>query len=144
MRHTAAGPRPRFFCTRMQHKRTYWLRGKTRGIDAMVLQVANGDYNHRIVKNTNFQTKRVPTISICKVFLSFPRWFGTISTKMTNASPKMKESYCMGGSDLDYDIVPCRNFFIYACPYPHYILYLISIKQQLILPAIMPIHLSLQ
>jgi hypothetical protein len=25
----------------------------------MVIQVVNGDYNHHIVKNTNFQTKRV-------------------------------------------------------------------------------------
>ena len=32
----------------------------------------------------------------------------------------------MGGSDLDYDIAPCRNFVIYARPYPHFILYLTS------------------
>ena len=75
----------------------------------------------------------------------FPFWpFVSFHSRSFFPGHIWSRAYCMSGSDLDCDIVPCRNFFIYACPYPHYILYLISIKQQLILPAIMPIHLSLQ
>jgi hypothetical protein len=76
------------------------------------LQVVNGGYNHRIVKNTNFQTQCVPTIWFCKIFLSFPRCAWYHCNENDESSPKMKESYWMCGSDLDYDIVPCRNFFI--------------------------------
>ena len=62
----------------------------------------------------------------------------------SNAALYTKQWHFKINGDYNHRIVKNTNFQTHARPYPHFIVYLNSTKQQLILPAIMPIHLSHQ